>query len=119
MSGCEFLGVSGDHDCYGVHLIAVGEKEPISNLSVVNNHIHDTEIGIGLSNVVDSTVSGNHVIGNDFFGILLEDFSMDNVISSNTTSGNVVDLIHRPLSTPNTWTDNSCVSKVGADIPDC
>ena len=78
---------------------------------------------IVFDDVIDSTVSSNHVMNNTIDGILLRTAfagSTGNIVESNLTSGNGnFDLVHEGSSTPNTWVGNGCETKSGADIPDC
>ena len=97
---------------------------PRSGIKIFNNYIHDYPGGTGilLRAVVDSKVSGNQVRDNGT-GIALFQIagsgSTGNLIKNNITSGNGVDLFHDGTSSPNTWKNNSCVTRNGADIPAC
>lgn len=91
---------------------------PLGQIQIENNFIHDGEDGIVLRGVTNAKVSGNHVRDNSGQGISLRIVSTDNLITSNLTAGNGVDLQHEASSTPNTWVNNSCDTSSGADI-DC
>ena len=68
----------------------------------------------------DNLVKWNTVSGSGLNGISVLSGASRNLIKENTVSGSgTVDLIHDVVSTPNMWTDNSCVTKSGADIPPC
>ena len=45
--------------------------------------------------------------------------STANLISDNVALGNSPDLYHDAGSTGNTWLNNTRVTKIGIDIPDC
>jgi len=76
--------------------------------------------GILLVKTSDSKVSENRVSVNAGDGIRLILDSTGNEISKNTSTGNGGDdLSHDGGSTPNTWKENVCVTKSGADIPVC
>ena len=69
-------------------------------------------------------VSDNTVTDNGWHGIRLGSGSTGNQVSDNTATGNgdgisFFDLFHDASSTPNTWEDNTCGTKSGADIPLC
>ena len=46
-------------------------------------------------------------------------FSSNNLVSGNTAVGNFIDLFHRQEAVGNTWVDNKCQTKEGAEIPKC
>jgi len=46
-------------------------------------------------------------------------YSTGNVISDNVVTGNFIDLYHHPEATGNTWENNTCETKEGAEIPAC
>jgi hypothetical protein len=46
-------------------------------------------------------------------------YATGNVVSRNIATGSYQDLYHHELATGNTWTDNICQTKVGAEIPAC
>jgi len=95
-----------------------------TGIKVRNNFIHDNFEGITMNGMVAGVeIVGNQIRDNSNFGIGLREsaglLSTGNVIKNNITSGNGVDLLHDVPSSPNTWKNNSCVTKVGADIPAC
>lgn len=94
-----------------------------SEIKVKNNYVHDNLSGIVLVvDVTDSQISANHVFDNTGVGINLVDTfpgSTGNLIKSNITFGNGIDLAHGVLSSPNEWKNNSCETKDGGDIPEC
>ena len=78
----------------------------------------------GAPSANDNLVKWNTVSGGGLNGIsVLSKTGIGasrNLIKENTVSGSgTVDLIHDGASTPNTWTDNTCGTKSGADIPAC
>ena len=72
----------------------------------------------------DNVVKWNTVTDSGQYGIRLIGVATGapsrNLIKNNTVSGSGIDdLSHGGFSTPNTWTDNTCGTKSGADIPAC
>jgi len=135
---CTVATCGFDFDIPGKGILAQSQpKTPLTtdSLSVVTNaliqgnHVHDTDgFGILLQGATDSEVKTNDVHLNTKDGIALlvaEDPVPDipstgSLIQGNTSTGNGGDdLSHDVGSTPNTWTDNICETKTGADIPAC
>jgi len=113
--------------CFGgdaINLAAVGSA-PRTGIKIRNNFIHDNVNGISIGDLVaGAEISGNQIRDNSSFGISLcgssETPSTGNLIKNNITFGNGVDLAHCEFfGLPNTWKNNSCETKEGADIPDC
>lgn len=97
---------------------------PRTGIKIKDNFIHDNRTGIDLTDLVAAVeIKGNQIRDNSVFGIGLNAFggtpSTGNIIKDNITSGNGVDLTHDMSSFPNTWKNNSCVTKSGDDIPTC
>ena len=72
----------------------------------------------------DNVVKWNKVTDSGQYGIRVVGVATGaprrNLIKENTVSGSgIFDLFHDGFSTPNTWTDNTCGSESGADIPAC
>ncbi len=102
-----------------INVLQIGSA-PRTGIKIRNNFIHDNFSGIiiGGSVVAGAEISGNQIRDNSNFGIGLFE-STGNLIKNNITFDNGVDLFHNELSSPNTWKNNSCETKEGADIPDC
>jgi len=104
----------------------------ITGLTIEDNSIHDGAIGIQFLGTDDSSILGN-VIRDNWRGITLESnmgcldnntlpscfFSTGNLVSGNTAFDNFLDYHHDVFATGNTWTDNTCETKEGAEIPAC
>ena len=103
----------------------------ITGLVVEDNLIDPAFQGIHFWGATDSTVR-NNVIHNAWRGISLDRnlfcpevptpecyFATRNVISGNEVTGNTVGLYHHPNATGNTWENNTCETKEGAEIPAC
>ena len=124
-SGCEecLLGIQGEAQFLGA----------VTGLTVRENFIHNTSLGIEFRGISESSISNNTVFDNRGWGIAMrqslgclvpqpywECFSSTaNVIADNQTWGNVVDLYHYEESLGNTWERNTCETKEGAEIPEC
>ena len=105
----------------------------MTGLVVKENVIRDTMIGIEFRGISESTISNNHIFGNQIWGIALrqslgcltpepgwECFSSTaNLVADNETWGNVMDLYHYEGSLGNTWERNTCETKQGVEIPAC
>ncbi len=118
-------GISADADWPSPSLV--------TGVKIMRNHIHDNDgFGIKLDGVTNSEVKGNEVHVNTEDGIALfvatdptpDVASTGNEIKDNVATGNgdgatSFDLSHDGGSSPNTWEDNQCVTKAGADIPAC
>lgn len=103
----------------------------LKNISIERNYINGGHIGVHFMGITDSAISGN-TIRNSWRGIFVDStmgcpepptpaciFSSYNLISNNTVVGNFIDLFHRDEATGNTWVDNRCQIKEGAEIPAC
>jgi hypothetical protein len=90
---------------------------PRTGIKIWKNFIHDNVNGILLFGVVaGAEIKENQVHINIGIGLFE---STGNLIKNNITFDNGVDLFHNELSSPNTWKNNSCETKFGADIPEC
>ncbi len=68
----------------------------------------------------DNEIRLNQVLDSVFYGIRLLNGPNANLIEENTVTGSgTFDLFHDGTSTPNAWTDNTCGSESGGDIPAC
>ncbi len=120
-----------DHNEVGV---SVDTHTPDGNtgLTIEANSIHDGYIGVHFMGNGDSNVLDN-VMHNGWRGIFVdaimgcpEDshepgcfYATGNMISGNTVTGYFIDLYHHLYATGNTWTNNICLTKEGAEIPAC
>lgn len=107
-------------------------KGGVTGLTIEDNSIHDGFIGVQFLGTDDSSILGN-VIRDNWRGITLESnmgclhepltppcfYSTGNLVSANVAIDNILDLHHRDLATGNTWTNNTCQTKEGAEIPPC
>jgi len=105
----------------------------ITGLTIEENSIHDGYNGIVFLGITESSILNNIILNNGWRGILLESnmdclwgitgpqcfYSTANVVADNEVTGNFLDLYHRDLAVGNTWEDNTCQTKEGADIPAC
>ena len=119
----EGAGVDADAPFFGA----------ITGLLIENNTIQDGTTGVVFSGATDSVITNNTVTDNQNWGIFMESsegcrvpapgwdcfYTTGNLVRGNTTSGNTPDLMHDTGSTGNTWVNNSCITKDGADIPEC
>jgi len=117
------IGIQGDAPFMG----------DVTGLTVKENFIHDTMIGIEFRGIIDSNISNNYVFDNQIWGIAMRQslgcitpelgwecfYSTANVIADNETWGNGMDLYHYEDSLGNTWERNTCETKQGVDIPEC
>jgi len=123
----EFVGCEVGVDAYSLSETP-GE---VTGLRVEGNLIDPAFQGVHLWGTTDSAVL-NNVIHNTWRGISLDKnlfcpdpptencyFATRNVISGNQVTGNTVDLYHHPNATGNTWENNTCETKEGAEIPAC
>ena len=119
------------------HGIAIVGEGPffgaVTGLLVEDNVVHDSSLGIQFRGVTDSTATRNQVNDSLGWGIATTKslgcdgplpgwecfYSTANLISDNVALGNSPDLYHDAGSTGNTWVNNTCVTKIGIDIPDC
>jgi hypothetical protein len=105
----------------------------ITDLTVENNSIHDGYNGVHFMGNTDSYILNNVIRDNAWRAILIDSimgcpedkhepgcyYASGNVISGNEATGSFLDLWHHPFATGNTWTDNTCQTKEGAEIPPC
>ncbi len=117
--------------------IAIGTHPPtsgsITNLVIEDNFIHDGFQGIYFLGVSGALINNNTILNNGFSGINLNQdhdcsvgifnnacfYSTNNIISNNTVTHNGADLMHHELCIGNTWTNNTCQTKEGDEIPEC
>jgi hypothetical protein len=104
----------------------------ITGLTVEGNSIHDGYLGVHFMGNTESSILDN-VIRNGWRGIFVDSimgcpeyehqpgcfYAFGNVISGNEVMGNFIDLFHHPYAVGNTWGDNTCQTKEGAEIPAC
>jgi Right handed beta helix region len=105
----------------------------VTGLTISNNSIHDTMIGIEFRGIVESTIASNYVFNNGYWGIAMRQSlgciepqpgwecftSTANSIADNNTWGNGMDLYHYEGSLGNSWERNMCETKEGTEIPEC
>jgi hypothetical protein len=104
----------------------------ITGLTIEDNSIHDCFLGIKFHGNTDCSILHNVIRDNFQFGIILTSnhlcpavhepgcfYATRNLISGNTVTGSFLDLSHHELAVGNTWTDNTCQTKEGAEIPPC
>jgi hypothetical protein len=117
------IGIQGDAPSEG----------DVTGLTIEDNTIHDTMIGIEFRGVITSNINDNHVFDNQYWGIAMRQSvgcltpesgwecfnSTGNLIAGNETWGSGIDLYHFEDSTGNIWTGNTCQTTQGADIPAC
>lgn len=104
----------------------------ITGVTVEDNSIRFSHVGVHFWGNESSSIVNND-IAFGWNGILLDQnmmcldplfegecyFATDNVVSGNYVTNNYTDLRHHASATGNTWTDNICQSKEGAEIPPC
>jgi nitrous oxidase accessory protein NosD len=104
----------------------------ITGLTIEDNSIDGGHIGVHFMGTSDSSIL-NNVIRNMWRGIFLDAnmdcpdsspgpecfYATDNVISGNQVTGNFIDLYHHEYAVGNTWENNICQTKEGAEIPAC
>ena len=117
------IGIQGDAPFLGA----------VTGLTIKDNFIHDTMMGIEFRGISESTILNNAIFDNQIWGIAVRQslgcltpepgwecfYSTANVIADNETWGNGADLYHYENSTGNTWERNTCETKQGIEIPDC
>jgi hypothetical protein len=104
----------------------------ITGLTVEGNSIHDGYNGVLFMGINGSSILDNVILDNAWRGISLESnmeclyetgpecfYSTGNVVTNNEVLGNFLDLHHRENAVGNTWEDNTCQTKEGAEIPAC
>lgn len=117
------IGIQGDAPFDGA----------VTGLTIKDNTIHDTAIGIEFRGITNSTISNNLINNNRIWGIALRQslgcltpepgwecfYSTANTIADNQVLGNGMDLFHDEESSGNIWERNICETTQGADIPAC
>ncbi len=107
--------------------------DAVTGLTITDNSIHDTMIGVEFRGLVESTITNNQVFDNGYWGVTLRQSlgclspqpgwecftSTANLIADNNTWGSGMDLYHHESVSGNLWQRNRCVRKEGAEIPDC
>lgn len=104
----------------------------ITGVTVEGNSIHDGYNGVFFMGINGSSILDNVILDNVWRGISLESnmdclyetgpecfYSTGNTVTDNVATGNFLDLHHRVNATGNTWADNTCQTKEGAEIPAC
>ena len=105
----------------------------VTGLTITNNAIHDTMIGVEFRGIVESTIANNTLFDDGYWGIAVRQslgcispqpgwdcfMSTANLIADNNTWGSDTDLYHYVDSLGNHWEGNRCQTKDGAEIPDC
>jgi formylglycine-generating enzyme required for sulfatase activity len=103
-----------------------------TGLTVEGNSMYRGFRGVHFWGTSDCSIL-NNVIRRTGFGIFLDlnmacpdegptpecFYATGNVISGNVVTDNYIDLQHHPNAVGNTWEDNTCESKQGAEIPEC
>ena len=104
----------------------------ISGLVIEDNSIHHGFIGVHFMGNFSCSIL-NNVMHDGWRGIFIDSamgcdpevyqsgcsYASSNVISGNVVTDYFIDLYHHPLATGNTWTDNTCDTTEGAEIPAC
>jgi hypothetical protein len=117
------VGIQGDAPFLGA----------VTGLTVKENFIHDTMIGIEFRGILGSNITKNYIYDNPYWGIAMRQSlgcyipepgwecfnSTDNTIDDNETWGSGTDLYNDENSLGNSWEGNSCQTKLGIDIPEC
>jgi hypothetical protein len=104
----------------------------ITGVTVESNGIHHVFVGVHFWANESCSVLDN-VISSGWRGIVLDQnmpclvatdpsecyYATGNLVSGNEVDGFITDLYHHSLATGNTWTENTCETKEGAEIPLC
>jgi hypothetical protein len=104
----------------------------ITGLTIEGNSMHDGYMGVLFMGISGSSILDN-VVHDNSLGITLQSnmeclddatrpdcfYSTGNVVNGNEATDNFLDLHHREYATGNTWVDNICQTKEGAEIPSC
>jgi hypothetical protein len=120
-----------DDNEIGVSCDAMWQRR-ITGLTIEDNSFHDGSDGIQFLAVEDSSIL-NNLLHHNGGGIILESnmeclddivrpecfYSTGNIISGNVALDNFLDLRHDVYATGNTWIDNICQTKEGAEISPC
>ena len=107
--------------------------DAVTGLTIANNAIHDTMIGVELRGIIESTVANNTVFDHGIWGIAVRESlgcidpqpgwecftSTADLIAGNNTWGSGLDLYHHESVSGNSWQGNRCQTKDGAEIPAC
>jgi hypothetical protein len=116
-------GIQGDASFLGA----------VTGLTVKENFIHNTVIGVEFRGITKSSISNNYIFDNQAWGIAIRQslgclnsephwecfYSTANVIADNETWGNGTDLYHFEKCLSNAWERNTCETKDGSEIPEC
>ncbi len=122
-----------DNDRQGIFVFACTNCGPptfsgtgvVTHSLIYHNRSRDNgRDGIRLLDGDKSSVRSNTVDNNVWHGIRLGSGSTKNNVWNNTSIGNgdgaaFFDLFHDGASSPNSWENNTCGTKSGADIPAC
>jgi hypothetical protein len=104
----------------------------ITGVTIERNLIYNWGTGIHFRGGSSSTIQNNIIRDHVAEGILMDAnmlcpqvptpdcfYATGNLVADNTVTGNRVDLRHHPNALGNTWTNNTCQTKEGAEIPAC
>lgn len=103
----------------------------ITGLNVERNFMHYGYIGVDFRGVTGSVIGDNLMRNNAWRGIILQMnmgcpevvpecfYATGNIIAGNTVLGSFIDLNHHENALGNTWADNRCQTREGAEIPEC
>ncbi len=108
------------------------KSERITGLTIEGNFVHNGHIGVHFMGNTNSNIL-NNVIRNVWRGIYLDTqmgcpetgfdpgclYATGNTVSGNEATNNFIDLYHHEYALGNTWTNNTCQTKDGAEIPAC
>jgi len=105
------------------------DPDGLFGITIESNFIDGGGVGIHFMGVSESSIL-NNVIRNYWRGIFLDAnagcpgmppcfYSTGIVVKGNTVLGNFIDLYHQESALGNTWENNKCQTKEGAEIPDC
>lgn len=109
VTGNTFINCMGS---YGIVTVGTATA-PVSGLKVMNNFVGQTNLGIWLAYVTNSTISGNYIRDIDTYGINMRNCT-DNVIAGNIGTENVtsglLNCVSADANANNTIVDNRAVS---------
>jgi parallel beta-helix repeat protein len=117
------VGIQGDALYHG----------EVNGITIRDNLIHDTAIGIELRGTLTSTITENTILDNFIWGVAIRQslgcispemgwecfYSSGNEVTYNTVLGNGTDLYHYQEAIGNTWANNICETTEGVEIPAC